>query len=458
MPTQLTLDFNHDISLLNHAKQLVALQLHKPVKDVTFESEEEQRSLLSQINLYLCGSSPKMLKELVQVFYPFISHKIWAEHHFDKYIDSVHVFDSDLISLYDRYSDAIQADKWQKKLLRLLGVQLFKKNYPSHSWDDSARLYSKTSAYLAADSTKQSLTKEFIHTQVRQHIVEKFDTLHFDSRVKFLKFLLDVRKDDATANLILSIEEFKGFLLKHIEAIDAYYLKTLKEETAKSSFSTHNQPIIFSEYPELRDAIFTDKFLSTSEKDHILHDILKLPINHFYSDPSHVKNIINSGSSEQLQNMLVKIQYPVVSSKTYQSHRISGVHDLVCSLTGITRIQVGRGIRIAAWFLQMCENDFLKGKTFFEYCFEHIKHEFSTTDKIAKKEGIDFLIAYCQHKGKTSVTIERQVAAVKTAFINYEHQKLQHELVAAVSDKNQLCLDLQTNDSVAAVKPKAFKL
>lgn len=409
---QQNFEFHSDTPLKSFIESLILAELE--VEEIDYSNDKHVQTTLKKITS-ICDVLPgffreKNSKHLVQLFNLF-SHNLSEERvslfYYDTFIKSQNFINHQFLkNVVATHIDNFPIDEWRQQLLRAVGI---KKS--SNSYSDKA--YSSDYTYTALSTEEKNKADEYYQNFFKQYVLSDLEELSMNDMLQTLIYIVkDIEKKKFDS--FVSKEEFTQ-MLKQMSYKIAYPI--FAEDINKSEYSVTKEGVNLAR--TLYKEIFNSTHFYKEEKHEILYNTLSIDKNHFYNNAFTVKEIIRAAKTESVQEMFETITFPI--GFTTQSQ-------IVLELANAKNITKGVGIRLADFFLDLCEKNFEVGKMVVENFLPSIKQEMFLDAKTHELEGMDFLMAYCVKKQKSSVTISGKYQAVHKTMTNYEKERLTKQL------------------------------
>lgn len=445
---QKNLNFSHNQTLENYIESMLEMELKTP-PPFNYQEEATEKAFIS-ILTSLCGgtnsfASNKREKLIyhVNAFYEKLTHDQWGKFHYDMCIAPNERLDTFNLDIIDKYESTFKPDVWRKYILTNHGLafeEIKGVGYGGYVERNKGVYYRDTTNFSNLKSEEQERLDELFKARFLEIVVDKFSSFHLKHKCSVISFF--IKKTSSTNRLkYISSEEITALIKSMQPMINFEKYNTAYDYSHKEYYEHQANKSLMK---ELYDEIFTSPILSLAQKNEILYDTLKIEKNHFYTDYNRIYQIIREGDLDENAQMLNSITFPLKTSyNTLPSEK-----ELILGICDVSRLQVGRGIKIAAWFLDICEKDFAKGKFLFEKFLPFIKEEMLLDKKTNAQDNIEFLLAYANKKGKNSVTIKNKIIVVQQAMAQLEKEQL----------TKTLQLELNFDTPVEAPPVKKFKV
>ena len=305
--------------------------------------------------------------------------------------------------------------------------------------------YKLDSNYINATVEHKQKTDEIFTSRFIDIAINNYATHSLEIKVGIVSFLL---KNRHARNEYTSVDKIQEMIEQIAPDLDINVLNAARPQSSFYHYSANKT--LAQTAASLHESIFVSRCLPLKTKNHLLHHSLKLPADHFYRDRNKLFRTLREGSVEEITQMLNCINFPHSTNQGTIVDR----NTLIQCLCDSERLVVGKGIKIANWFLDLCERDFKKGKYLFEEFYEDIKCEMVIDNKTSQKKGLEFLLAYTTKKSKSSVTIAQKLKTVQAAISQLEKDTIDQALQLSLFETADMPVPTSARGSAQIKKHK----
>ncbi len=426
---QKNLNFSQNQTLNDYVESMLELELKTP-PPFNYQEETTAKAFTSLLST-LCGGagsfgSNKREKLIyhVNAFHDKLTHEQWGRFHYDMCLAHSDKFDTFNLDLIDKYEASFEPQTWSKYILHHHGLNFEEIKASAYSgYHDRAKgvYYREGQSFKSLTLDEIERADELMKKRFLEIVVHNFANHHLKNQLMAISFFIKKTPLPSQLHYLESDEIVKLIKLMAPSVSFGVFNAANTYSGNQNYYENQTTKGLISQF---YDEIFTSPIFSLAQKQDLLYNTLKIDKNHFYNDYNKVSAILREGSLDDNKEMFSSISFPLKTTyQTYPSEK-----EMILGITDTSRLQVGRGIKIAAWFLDICEKDFPKGKYLFEKFLPFIKEEMLLDKKTNEQENIHFLLAYANKKGKNSVTIKNKVLVVQTAIAQLEKEQLSQTL------------------------------
>lgn len=421
---QISLSFNEQTPLKKFIESIVLTELDSNVLDYNNDKHvntllKKMASICDVLSGFYQEKHTKNLIDLVTLFESELSQETIGNFYYNQLIKSevVMVHDTQFLVL-NKYKEFLPEQEWKDKILSSYGLRAI-----STVRSNLGNTFYNDYSYLGLSQEKKELVQEFYRGDFIHYVVDKIKgDESADYLLPILTLLVNNHNDVSSSKIgqLVDKETLSTILKKVAICINYDVYSSLVLESKKFLLSSSNGNV--NELKKFYNLLFQSNLFNTQERNELLFNDLKIDKKFFYSNTNIICDTINHGKFERVQEMFSLLQFPVDFDLTQQS--------LVLQLANCRHITNGIPIRIASYFLSICETDFEKGKFLLDNLFAHVKDYFKNDMKNEDESlgALDYLMLYCKKKQKSSVIIATQYKNLQNVIINYEKQKLNNLL------------------------------
>lgn len=407
------LEFHSDTPLKTFIESIIITQLD--TTQIDYNNDTHINTLLKKITS-ICDVLPGMFREkqsknliqLFNLFSPSLSEQRVSLFYYDTFIRSQTLISHPFLkNVVAQHIDNFPLQEWRQQLLKAFGIK------KSSDYSYAQKCFFSEYEFTALSEPEKQKIRDYYHGFFKDYIIVAIDELSMNDMLHTLLYIAkDLEKNKF--DCFVSKEEFMEIITSLSYKIS---YECFAEDINKSEYATTKEGVnlVRNFYKE----IFNSTHLYPHEKSSILYTTLNIDKNHFYQNKFTVTNIILSAVTESVKEMLETVSFPIGTASEEQ---------IILELANAKNITKGVGIRVADFFLTLCEQNFEVGKMVVEYFLPSIKHEMFLDSKTHELQGLDFLMAYCQKKQKNSITIANKYQSVHKTMTTYEKEKLSRDL------------------------------
>lgn len=421
---QISLSFNEQTPLKEFIESIVLTELDSDVLDYSNDKHVEVllkkvASICDVLSGFYQEKNTKNLINLVALFESELSQETLGNFYYNQLIKNevVMVHETQFLVL-NKYKDFLPEQEWKDKILSSYGLKVI-----SASRTNTGNVFYNDYSYLGLSKEKKELVQEFYKKDFIHCVVDKIKGNESpDYLLPILTLLVNNQNDLSLSQIeqLVDKETLSNLLKKVAICIDYNVYSSLVLESKK--FLLYSSKSTVDEFKKFYNLLFQSNLFNTQERNELLFNDLKIDKKFFYSNTKTICDMINYGKLERVQDMFSLLQFPLDFGLTEQS--------LVLELANCHHITTGIPIRIASYFLNICETDFEKGKFLLDTLFDYVKDYFKNDMKNEDESlgALDYLMLYCKKKQKGSVVIATQYKKLQNMIVNYEKEKLNNLL------------------------------